>query len=178
MCNQIRVNELEQEIYLTATVTQYDLSAKFLSTLVTRISLHSNLYNDLKWIQKNLSDKSQRDKTRSHAKITLTLVESNKLLRCRFVCLDQSRSHPNARWAQRFLSSVTVMPRKSKKWVNIIAKSKDKVSYCLTKISIRAKRSISRVFSLFIVPSPFCVHCPHKSRINRAESVLTGQKPY
>ena len=27
--------------------------------------------------------------------------------------------------------------------------------YCLTKISIRAKRSISRVFSLFIVPVPF-----------------------
>ena len=51
-------------------------------------------------------------------------------------------------------------------------------SYCLTKISIRAKRSISRVFSLFIVPSPFFVHCPYKGRINRAESVLTGLKPY
>ena len=50
--------------------------------------------------------------------------------------------------------------------------------YCLTKISIRAKRSISRVFSLFIVPSPFFVHCPDKGRINRAESVLTGLKPY
>ena len=50
--------------------------------------------------------------------------------------------------------------------------------YCLTKISIRAKRSISRVFSLFIVPSPFLVHCPYKGRINRAESVLTGLKPY
>ena len=50
--------------------------------------------------------------------------------------------------------------------------------YCLTKISIRAKRSISRVFSLFIVPSPFFVHCPYKGRINRAESVLTGLKPY
>ena len=50
--------------------------------------------------------------------------------------------------------------------------------YCLTKISIRAKRSISRVFSLSIVPSPFFVHCPYKSRINRAESVLTGLKPY
>ena len=35
-----------------------------------------------------------------------------------------------------------------------------KQNYCLTKISIRAKRSISRVFSLFIVPSPFFVHCP------------------
>ena len=46
------------------------------------------------------------------------------------------------------------------------------------KISIRAKRSISRVFSLFIVPSPFFVHCPHKGRINRAESVLTELKPY
>ena len=50
--------------------------------------------------------------------------------------------------------------------------------YCLTKISIRAKRSISRVFSLFIVLSPFFVHCPYKGRINRAESVLTGLKPY
>ena len=50
--------------------------------------------------------------------------------------------------------------------------------YCLTKISIRAKRSISRVFSLFIVPSAFFVHCPYKGRINRAESVLTGLKPY
>ena len=52
------------------------------------------------------------------------------------------------------------------------------INYCLTKISIRAKRSISRVFSLFIVPSPFFVHCPYKGRINRAESVLTGLKPY
>ena len=50
--------------------------------------------------------------------------------------------------------------------------------YCLTKISIRAKRSISRVFSLFIVPSPFFIHCPYKGRINRAESVLTGLKQY
>ena len=50
--------------------------------------------------------------------------------------------------------------------------------YCLTKISVWAKRSISRVFSLFIVPSPFFVHCPYKGRINRAESVLTGPKPY
>ena len=50
--------------------------------------------------------------------------------------------------------------------------------YCLTKISIRAKRSFSRVFSLFIVPSPFFVHCPYKGRINRAESVLTRLKPY
>ena len=50
--------------------------------------------------------------------------------------------------------------------------------YCLTKISIRAKRSISRVFPLFIVPSPFFVHCPYKGRINRAESVLTGLKAY
>ena len=47
------------------------------------------------------------------------------------------------------------------------------VVYCLTKISIRAKHSISRVFSLFIVPSPFFVHCPHKGRINRAKGVLT-----
>ena len=52
------------------------------------------------------------------------------------------------------------------------------LSYCLTKISIRAKRSISRVFSLFIVPSPFFVHCPYKGRIDRAESVLTGLKAY
>ena len=51
-------------------------------------------------------------------------------------------------------------------------------SYCLTKISIPGKRSIFRVFSLFIVPSPFFVHCPYKGRINRAESVLTGLKPY
>ena len=46
--------------------------------------------------------------------------------------------------------------------------------YCLTKISTRAKRSISRVFSLFIVPSPFFVHCPYKRRINRAKAVLTA----
>ena len=51
-------------------------------------------------------------------------------------------------------------------------------NYCLTKISIRAKRSIARVFSLFIVPSPFFVHFPYKGRINRAESVSTGLKPY
>ena len=51
-------------------------------------------------------------------------------------------------------------------------------TYCLTKISIRAKRSISRVFSLFIVPSPFFVHCLYKDHINRAENVLTGLKPY
>ena len=50
--------------------------------------------------------------------------------------------------------------------------------YCLTKISIWAKRSISHVFSLFIVPSPFFVHCPYKGRINRAESILTELKPY
>ena len=43
--------------------------------------------------------------------------------------------------------------------------------YCLTKISIRAKRSISRVFSLFIVPSPFLY-------IARTKAVLTGQKTY
>ena len=35
-----------------------------------------------------------------------------------------------------------------------------KALYCLTKISIRAKRSISRVFSLFIVPSPFFCTLP------------------
>ena len=44
--------------------------------------------------------------------------------------------------------------------------------YCLTKISIQAKHSISRIFSLFIVPSPFFVHCPYKGRINWAETVL------
>ena len=54
----------------------------------------------------------------------------------------------------------------------------DNVDYCLTKISIRPKRSISCVFSLFIVPSLFFVHSPYKGRINRAESVLTGLKPY
>ena len=43
--------------------------------------------------------------------------------------------------------------------------------YCLTKISIRAKRSISRVFSLFIVLSPF-------SYIVRTKAVLTGLKLY
>ena len=32
--------------------------------------------------------------------------------------------------------------------------------YCLTKISMRAKRSISRVFSLFIVPSLFSCTLP------------------
>ena len=45
-------------------------------------------------------------------------------------------------------------------------------SYGMTKISIRAKRSISRIFSLFIVPSPFFVHCPYKGRINWAKAVL------
>ena len=73
--------------------------------------------------------------------------------------------------------------------------------YCLTKISIRAKHSISRVFSLFIfifpapfpclslsfqplflvylyLSSPFFVHCPYKGRINQAESVLIGLKAY
>ena len=48
--------------------------------------------------------------------------------------------------------------------------------YCLTRISIRAKRSISRVFSFFIVPSPFFVHCPYKGRINRAKFILIGLK--
>ena len=43
----------------------------------------------------------------------------------------------------------------------------------ITKISVRAKRSISRVFSLFIVPSPFFVHCPYKDSINLAKAVLT-----
>ena len=43
--------------------------------------------------------------------------------------------------------------------------------YCLTKISIRAKRSISRVFSLFIVPSPFLY-------VARRKAVLTGLKAY
>ena len=50
--------------------------------------------------------------------------------------------------------------------------------HCLTKISVRAKRSISRVFSLFIVPSPFFVHCPYKGRINRAESPFFVHCPY
>ena len=44
-------------------------------------------------------------------------------------------------------------------------------SYCLNKISVRAKRSISRVFSLFIVPSPFLY-------IARRKAVLTGLKLY
>ena len=44
-------------------------------------------------------------------------------------------------------------------------------TYCLTKSSIRAKRSISRVFSLFIVPSPFLY-------IARTKAVLTGLKAY
>ena len=57
-----------------------------------------------------------------------------------------------------------------------VGRSKD--DYSLTKISIRANRSISRVLSLFIVPSPFFVHCPYKGRINRAKGVLTGLKPY
>ena len=46
--------------------------------------------------------------------------------------------------------------------------------YCLTKISIPAKHLISRVFSLFIVPSLFFVHCSDKGRINRAKAVLTS----
>ena len=43
--------------------------------------------------------------------------------------------------------------------------------YCLTKISIQAKRSFSRVFSLFIVPSLFLY-------IARTKAVLTGLKPH
>ena len=43
-------------------------------------------------------------------------------------------------------------------------------SYCLTKSSIRARRSISRVFSLFIIPSPFFY-------IARTKAV-TGLRPY
>ena len=45
--------------------------------------------------------------------------------------------------------------------------------YCVTKISVRAKRSISSVFSLFIVPSSFFVHCLYKIRINRVKAVFT-----
>ena len=33
-------------------------------------------------------------------------------------------------------------------------------------------------FSLFIVPSPFSVHCPYKGGIDRAKGVLTGLIPY
>ena len=43
--------------------------------------------------------------------------------------------------------------------------------YCLTKISIRAKCSISHVFSLFIVPSPFLY-------IARTIFLLTGLRIY
>ena len=50
------------------------------------------------------------------------------------------------------------------------------VNYCLTKISTRAERLISRIFSVFIVPSPFFVHCPYKGRINRTYYLLTGCK--
>ena len=47
-------------------------------------------------------------------------------------------------------------------YCNLLIKATSVIlAYCLTKISIRAKRSISRVFSLFIVPSPFFVHCPY-----------------
>ena len=38
----------------------------------------------------------------------------------------------------------------------------DPVYYCLTKISIPAKHSISRIFSLFIIPSSFFVYCSYK----------------
>ena len=60
----------------------------------------------------------------------------------------------------------------------IISCEQSSVHYCLTKISIRANPSISRVFSLFIVPSPFFCTLPVQGRINRAESVLIGLKPY
>ena len=43
--------------------------------------------------------------------------------------------------------------------------------YCLTKICIRAKRSFPRVFSLFIVPSPFLYTA-------RTKVVFTGLKSY
>ena len=49
-------------------------------------------------------------------------------------------------------------------------------AYCLTKISIWAKRSISSVF-LYHSQSLF-VHCLYKGRINRARGVLTGLRPY
>ena len=49
---------------------------------------------------------------------------------------------------------------------------------CLTKLSVRAKRSISHVFSMFIVPSPFFVHYPYKGRINQAKGVLAGLCSY
>ena len=62
--------------------------------------------------------------------------------------------------------------------LNLLSPTLPKIIYCLIKISIRAKRLISPVFFLFIVPSPFFVHCPYKGRINRAGSVLTGLKPY
>ena len=39
-------------------------------------------------------------------------------------------------------------------------------NYCVTKISIRAKRSISHDFFLFIALVSFFVHCPYKGRIN------------
>ena len=45
------------------------------------------------------------------------------------------------------------------------------LNYCVTKISIQAKRSISRVFSLFIVPRPFLY-------IARTKAILTGLKAY
>ena len=62
--------------------------------------------------------------------------------------------------------------------VNLKTIRVSKFGYCLTKISILAKRSISRVFSLFIVPSPFFVHCSYKGRTKRAESISTGLKPH
>ena len=45
------------------------------------------------------------------------------------------------------------------------------LAHCLTKISVRVKRSVSRVFSLFIVPSPFLY-------VARTKAVLTGLKAY
>ena len=50
--------------------------------------------------------------------------------------------------------------------------------YCLTKISIRQSVRFPASFLCLSFPAPFFVHCPYKGRINRAESVLTGLKPY
>ena len=47
-----------------------------------------------------------------------------------------------------------------------------------SRLDLNAKGLLVRRSKSNFVPSPFFVHCPYKGRINRAESVLTGLKPY
>ena len=90
-----------------------------------------------------------------------------------FINILLSFSSPFSWWYSFFSSKYFMFQQFFLLGQTIVAKE-NIASYSLTKISIRTKRSISRVFSLLIVPSPFFVHCPYKGRINRAKAVLTS----